>query len=155
MSAKQQPLNSNRGRREPCRYFNTPRGCREGDRCRFEHTAPQASQPNSLSAIPQASHRTHNHHTNQGPASTSQAAATNAIAPFLTGQGLSKVSQLGAGTDDFFIKTADALSPGQAKHFLEKFLRADFRFKTTSEIYSFLKIVNNATANNSSWVSLH
>ena len=82
---------------------------------------------------------------------TSQSSAIDAIAPFLTEEGLARVS--GTSADVFFSAYFNELSPTAAHNALKRFLFDDFRFRSTLEIYAFLKPLSSAHIGNSSWVS--
>jgi hypothetical protein len=77
----------------------------------------------------------------------------NAIAPFLTADGLARVT--GTGTDVYFSPDSSRdLSPTDAHAALRRFLYDDYRFSTTLEVYAFLRPLSSAHTANTSWVSL-
>lgn len=118
-----------------CDFYWKSGTCKREFACRFQHTRPSAKNVGaSTSTI------------------TSQSSAIDAIAPFLTEDGLARVN--GTGTDVFFSADSNQdLSPTVAHSALKRFLFDDFRFKTTFEIYAFLKPLSSAHTGNSSWVS--
>ena len=59
----------------------------------------------------------------------------------------------GTGTDVFFFPDSNEVSPTVAHNAMKKFLFDDFRFRTTFEIYAFLKPLSSAHTGNNSWVS--
>ena len=117
-----------------CDFFWKTGSCKREFSCRFKHMRSSAdSVGSSTSAI------------------TSQSSAIDAIAPFLTEEGLGRVS--GTSADVFFSAYFDELSPTVAHNALKRFLFDDFRFRSTLEIYAFLKPLSSAHIGNSSWVS--
>jgi hypothetical protein len=79
--------------------------------------------------------------------------AMDSIAPYLTEAGLAKLTGSGSGTDVFFSLGPDnRLSPQQVQQHLRTFISDQYRFAGPPQIYAFLKIINCATTNNSSWV---
>ena len=117
-----------------CDFFWKTGSCKREFSCRFKHMRSSADNvSSSTSAI------------------TSQSPAVDAIAPFLTEEGLARVS--GTSTDIFFSADSNELSPTVAHNTLKRFLFDDSRFRTTFEIYAFLKALSSAHTGNSSWVS--
>lgn len=119
-----------------CKYFWERGRCiREFD-CRYAHTqkADNANPPPASTST----------------STTRPATVLQRVAPFLTEEGLSKMS--GSGTDGFFSQdSSSSLSPSEAHNTLKRFLSDFFRFKSTFEVYAFLKPLNSATASNN-WV---
>ncbi|KAF8808645.1 hypothetical protein BYT27DRAFT_7255286, partial [Phlegmacium glaucopus] len=77
-------------------------------------------------------------------------AANDAIAPFLTEQGLAKMN--GIATDGFFEdETSTSLSPTDAHNRFKRFLSDTFRFKTSYDVYAFLVPLSSANCNNALW----
>lgn len=131
-SSHQRP--SNHAPRGVCDFFWKTGTCKREFACRFQHTRSSAN--------------------NVGPSTstiTSQPSAIDMIAPFLTEEGLARVS--GTGTDVFFSADSNQISPTIAHNALKRFLFDDFRFRITSEIYAFLKPLSSAHTGNNSWVS--
>ena len=90
-----------------------------------------------------------------GPESTPQRpkfnlAGNDAIAPFLTEQGLAKIN--GIATDGFF--EVASLSPTDAHSRFKRFLLDTFRFKSSFEVYSFLTPLTSASCHNPLWVCI-
>lgn len=88
------------------------------------------------------------------PIGESAASSTiNHIAPFLTEAGLAKIT--GSGTDGFYsVNASNGMhSPTDVRNSIQKFLRDNFRFNTTFDIYAFLVLLTSASTTNSSWVS--
>ena len=77
-------------------------------------------------------------------------AGNDAIAPFLTEQGLAKIN--GIATDGFFEEAS--LSPTEAHSRFKKFLSDTFRFRSTFDIYSFFIPLSSASCLNSLWVCI-
>lgn len=73
------------------------------------------------------------------------------IAPFLTDAGLAKISGPGA---DAFSSSNRQLDPQVTQAQLRRFLTDDFRFHSTNQIYPFVSLLNNASSENRSWVSI-
>jgi|SRR5882762_9479641 hypothetical protein len=116
-----------------CNFYWTSGTCKREFACRFRHTQPSPAANTELrpQVIPLTS--------------------LEAIAPFLTKDGLARVA--GTGTDVFF--SADSskdLSPTEAHNALKRYLFNDYRFKMTLDIYAFLKPLSSAHTSNSSWV---
>ncbi|KAI9456882.1 hypothetical protein HD554DRAFT_1839076 [Boletus coccyginus] len=120
-----------------CRFFWEQGRCTREFNCHYAHTQ-RADRPTlSPSSTP------------SGTTSRS-AAVLQRITPFLTQQGLSKMS--GSGTDGFFsLDSSSSLSPSEAHNVLKRFLSDNFKFKSTFEVYAFLKPLNSATASNAGW----
>lgn len=55
----------------PCRFFNTPEGCRKGDGCPFAHRAPQATVP--MDTVPKEAAGTAEPEAGTGPKPASKA----------------------------------------------------------------------------------
>ena len=117
-----------------CRYYWEQGRCNREFGCRYKHVQKADTGTN---ASPAAS-------PFQSPA------VLQRVAPFLTEQGLSKMS--GGGTDGFFSQDLSTLSPTEAHNALKRFLSDFFRFKSTFEVYAFLQPLNSATASNLAWV---
>ena len=120
-----------------CKYFWDTGKCKREFSCRYKHT----QQAGRTTPPPAPS-----------PSATAQSTSESVlkrVAPFLTEQGLSKMS--GSGTDGFFAQD-DSLSPSEAHNTLKRYLSDYFRFKTTFEVYAFLRPLNSATASNAGWV---
>ena len=77
-------------------------------------------------------------------------AGNDAIAPFLTEQGLAKIN--GIATDGFF--EDGKLTPTEAHGRFKRFLSETFRFKTSFEVYSFLVSLSSASCHNPLWVCI-
>lgn len=112
-------------------YWRTGKCKREFD-CKFKHTR-----------------------CDDGPESTPQRpkfnlAGNDAIAPFLTEQGLAKIN--GIATDGFFEEAS--LSPTEAHSRFKRFLSDTFRFKSSFEVYSFLTPLTSASCHNPLWVCI-
>jgi len=118
-----------------CNFFWTSGTCNREFSCRFRHV--QSSPPNPTE------HQTRGNHK----------ISLDAIAPFLTADGLARVT--GTGTDVYFSPDSNKdLSPTQAHAALRRFLSDDYRFLTTLEIYAFLRPLSSAHTANTSWVKL-
>jgi hypothetical protein len=121
-----------------CRFFWEHGRCNREFECRYEHT-PKTER--SSRAGPSSSRST----------ITPSEAVIQRLAPFLTEEGLSKMNR--SGTDGFFSQDPSAsLSPSEAHNALKKFLQDNFRFRTTFEVYAFLKPLSSANASNTHWV---
>jgi hypothetical protein len=118
-----------------CNYYWTTGTCNREFSCRFRHTE---SSPRE--------------NTVHQPLRFTQPSAIDSIAPFLTEDGLARVT--GTATDVFFsADSAKDLSPTEAHNALKKYLFDDYRFRTTFDIYAFLKPLSSANTANRSWVS--
>ncbi|KAF8128159.1 hypothetical protein EV363DRAFT_1585143 [Boletus edulis] len=120
-----------------CRYFWEQGRCKREFSCYYKHT-----QKADRAAPPPAS---------TSSQTTRSATALQRVAPFLTEQGLSKLSGSGSGTDGFFSQDISSLSPAEAHNALKRFLLDDYRFKDTYHVYAFLKPLNSATSSNAGW----
>lgn len=80
-------------------------------------------------------------------------AGNDAIAPFLTEQGLAKIN--GIATDGFFEEgKSTLLSPTEAHSRFKRFLWDTFRFNSSFDIYSFFVPLNSASCHNPLWVCI-
>ncbi|KAJ6594163.1 hypothetical protein B0H19DRAFT_1094164 [Mycena capillaripes] len=149
--------------RRPCNCHNKPGGCRRGQECAFSHDGPssssgarpsparQAPLPNAPAGICKFYWSTGNcrhefgcrfKHTRSPSSAPSSSPSSpplttpNSLAPFLTEAGLAKLNT--SGTDIFFPPPTKALSPNEIHNHLKRFLRDDFRFEKTFDIYGFL-----------------
>ena len=125
-----------------CRYFWEQGQCKREFNCHYAHT----QKADRTTPVPVPAPTT----TSSGTMSRS-ATVLQRVAPFLTEQGLSKMS--GSGTDGFFSQDPSSdLSPSEAHNTLKRYLSDFFRFKHTFEVYAFLRSLNSATASNAGWV---
>ncbi|KZT10660.1 P-loop containing nucleoside triphosphate hydrolase protein [Laetiporus sulphureus 93-53] len=116
-----------------CSFYWTKGDCSRGFQCRYKHIAKDANRRDS-----------------QGQDLQPSTTAMQAIAPFLTKEGLARLAD--RGTDGFFaVDTSKPLSPSEVHNYLKRFLFDSYRFKNVVEIYSFLNLISNATANNVKW----
>ena len=113
-----------------CRYFWTTGSCRQEFQCRYDHIASTS--------------------TMASPAADRRSSAINVAAPFLTESAMAKLT--GSGTDVYFSNNETEMSPNEAHNHLKRFLRDDYRFRTSFDIYAFLKTLNSASETNTSWV---
>ncbi|KAG6850946.1 hypothetical protein H0H93_005815 [Arthromyces matolae] len=120
-----------------CSFYWTTANCKREFNCRYRHEPnPNSNNQASNTGLPIAN-RAHS--------------AMESIAPFLTDQGLAK---LGAtGTDGFFPCPPKAMSPPEAHNALTKYLRDDYRFMKTFDVYGFVNPLSNATTSNKNWTS--
>lgn len=114
-------------------YWSTGKCLREFD-CNFRHT----QQPSPGPSLPPAS-------IPRPPT------ASNSLAPFLTEAGLAKLNA--SGTDIFFTPPTKPLSPNEIHNNLRKFLRDEFRFEKTFDIYGFLVPLASLDPSGPTWVS--
>ncbi|KDQ57638.1 hypothetical protein JAAARDRAFT_270513 [Jaapia argillacea MUCL 33604] len=184
--------------RPPCRFYNSPGGCRSGTKCTFAHVGPDSGGNRVLSqgAKPDAGPRPSPRNdptnspspSNQAPpgacrffwssgrckfdfgcrykhiqaenqersgvdarsSSSSQRSAFSIVAPFLTPDGLAKLT--GVGTDGYFSSSSTAFNPSEAQIHLSRFLRDDYRFRdNVAQVYAFMKVVESANVSNSAW----
>ncbi|KAJ7772619.1 hypothetical protein DFH07DRAFT_993348, partial [Mycena maculata] len=157
-----------------CRFHNRPGGCRSGNQCRFSHTDASPPTQTARTALPDAPRGICKfywstgscrrefdciyRHT-QNPASSPQATPSNPepsgsttvnpLAPFLTEAGLAKLTS--SGSDLFFPPPSKALSPNEIHNHLKRFLRDDFRFEKTFDIYGFLVPLASIDTSNPRW----
>lgn len=75
--------------------------------------------------------------------------ALGSVIPFLTDEGLAKV--MGTGTDSLSPQPATLLTPGEVRSRLERFLKDDFRFHTSFDIYAFFVPLNSTLSTNPAW----
>lgn len=119
-----------------CDFYWKYGTCKREFACRFKHTTPSSANT-ATASTPKPSHTF----------------AIDAIAPYLTEEGLARVT--GTGTDVFFSSDSNKdLSPTEAHNALKRFLYNDYRFRMPFDIYSFLKPLSSAHTGNPSWVSL-
>ncbi|KAJ7188061.1 hypothetical protein C8R46DRAFT_1053533 [Mycena filopes] len=159
-----------------CHFFNTPGGCRRGDQCTFSHQPPSAPSPATRQGpLPDApvgickfywstgncrrEFQCRLRHTLDPSLSPSSSSSTpgwrsspptpNPLAPFLTEAGLAKLNTY--GTDVFFPPPAKPMSPNEIHNHLKKFLRDDFRFFKTFDVYSFLVALASIDTSGPHW----
>ncbi|KAF8867865.1 P-loop containing nucleoside triphosphate hydrolase protein [Gymnopilus junonius] len=120
-----------------CSFYWTRGECKKEFKCRYRHIRPDSNPQPS----PSPSRR---------PISFSSSAAREMVIPFLTERGLAKVNS--NATDGFFAGSETSfLSPTEAHGRLTRFLRDDFRFKTSFDVYAFLVPLSSANASNTKW----
>ncbi|PCH43420.1 nucleoside triphosphate hydrolase protein [Wolfiporia cocos MD-104 SS10] len=113
-----------------CNIFWTTGDCSRGFNCRYRH-------------VPSPSH------LDSGSAST-PTVARDALVPFLTPEGLARLTN--RGTDGFFsIDTTKPLSPSEVQSYLSRFLFDSYRFRHAVDVYTFVSLLSNASANNAKW----
>ncbi|KAI6021428.1 hypothetical protein BKA83DRAFT_166314 [Pisolithus microcarpus] len=117
-----------------CRFYWESGRCNREFECRYKHVqAPQACTP---------------------PAHSSDTASSSPLrdrlAPFLTDQGLSRMS---AGRAEGFLPqdTSNSLSPVEAHNSLQRFFFDSYKFQTTFQVYAFLIPLKSANSSNSKW----
>ena len=120
-----------------CNFYWATGTCKREFSCRFRHSESSSPGGNWI-------HR---------PNIPTQSSAIDAIAPFLTEDGLARVT--GTATDIFFsADSSNDLSPTEAHNALKRYLHDDYRFRATFDIYAFLKPLSSAHAANPTWVSI-
>jgi hypothetical protein len=82
--------------------------------------------------------------------SSSSSGIIASLVPFLTDEGLAKVT--GVGTDPLSPQPQKLLTPAQIRYDLKRFLQDDFRFNSTFEIYAFFVPLSSAISTNPAWV---
>lgn len=121
-----------------CRTFWNTGKCRFEFSCRYRHSRQSEAHASSGRG--------------GSPVAMSMAPAPiEVIAPFLTDAGLAKISGPGA---DAFSSSNRQLDPQVTQAQLRRFLTDDFRFHSTNQIYPFVSLLNNASSENRSWVSI-
>lgn len=116
-----------------CREFWTTGQCKKEFSCRFRHTRPPSLD-------------------NTERPNPALASGIDAIAPFLSENGLAKM--MGSGTDGFYpLNASSTHSPTAVHNSLGRFLRDNFRFNATFDIYAFLVLLTSASATDPAWVS--
>ncbi|KAF8959737.1 hypothetical protein BDZ97DRAFT_1666780 [Flammula alnicola] len=121
-----------------CRFYWTTGSCKREFECRYRHTRSDLTPG-----------------TPRSPTSfrinLASQAAREAIAPFLTEKGLTKIN--GVATDGFFAEDdSQSLSPTDAHNQLKRFLFENFRFKNAFDVYAFLRPLCSANSSNTLWV---
>lgn len=119
-----------------CRFFWTAGQCNHEFACRFRHDRPVEVGSRG--------------HQSEEPGESS-ASAMDKIVSYLIESGSSKITD--SGTDIFFSANTTNQSPPEVHNSLKRFLADDFRFKTTSDAYEFMVLINSANTTNASWVS--
>ncbi|KAL5632188.1 hypothetical protein ACGC1H_000258 [Rhizoctonia solani] len=124
------PISSGQRRGQPtqhnpiCRFFM--RGdCKFGARCRNSHTVTKTEDD-----------------THTMPSQRDQNAVVTQPADALPGL-----------SNDQFSKVEMNLTPGQTFNSLKVFVEESFKFRTPEQIYHFLKLLSNASSQNSSWTA--
>ncbi|KAH9839366.1 P-loop containing nucleoside triphosphate hydrolase protein, partial [Rhodofomes roseus] len=117
-----------------CRAFWADGECRHGFQCRYKHIpSPQ-----------------HVHPLTGGSAQGAVPSAIETLAPLLTEGGLARLTE--RSTDGFFATDpSKQLTPSELHNYLKRYLFDDYRFRHVLDIYSFLNLIGNASANNAKW----
>ncbi|KAG9309778.1 hypothetical protein JVU11DRAFT_10152 [Chiua virens] len=115
-----------------CRFFWEQGRCKREFNCHYKHVQKPDLSPSSAR-----------------PTTIQSTAVLQRVAPFLMEEGLSKMS--GSGTDGFFSQDSSSLCPSEAHNAIKRFLSDSFRFKSTFEVYAFVKPLNSATAGDMRW----
>jgi hypothetical protein len=163
----------------PCRYESQPGGCKRGSSCTFSHSTPgvgistdhrtRAHLPtHNLTSLPapqgvckffwsrgqceKDNQCRFRHIRNQSTSQPSFPPNSNLVLPFLTDEGLAKVT--GTGTDSLSRHPTNPLPPGPVQHKLKRFLADDFHFSNTFDIYAFFSPIDSAISTNPSWVCI-
>ena len=117
-----------------CSFYWKTGGCKREFDCKYKHIRCHDDGPQITPPRPKFN-----------------LAGNDAIAPFLTEQGLAKIN--GIATDGFFEEgKLTLLSPTEAHSRFKRFLSDTFRFKTSFDVYSFLVPLSSATCHNPLWV---
>ncbi|TFY62891.1 hypothetical protein EVJ58_g3578 [Rhodofomes roseus] len=99
-------------------------------------------------ALPEA--LTHVHPLTGGSAQGAVPSAIETLAPLLTEGGLARLTE--RSTDGFFATDpSKQLTPSELHNYLKRYLFDDYRFRHVLDIYSFLNLIGNASANNAKW----
>ncbi|KAG8704206.1 hypothetical protein FRC08_002369, partial [Ceratobasidium sp. 394] len=153
--------------KRPCRYFNTPQGCRAGHKCQFSHV--KSSGPSSRGSRFSANSRPKNGQAmppglprgaccefwTSGSCSRGFTCGYN----HLEDPNRASKTENGASPDNLQVEM-DARSvdpeteksPGEVHATLKVFLAANFGgFRSSSQVYLFLQCLNSARPANSSW----
>ena len=118
-----------------CDFFWSTGFCKRAFRCKFEHVLSPDAAGQKENGI--------------GSTNTQGSSRDSTILPFLTTIGLSNLSGTGG---DAFRDSSDLLDPQQTHGHLRVFLRDNFRFRTTTQMCSFAKLLANASSMNTTWV---
>lgn len=122
-----------------CRAFWADGECKFGFQCRYKHER----SPRHASAAPTPTMRT------QGTTTSS----AEIITPLLNVGGLAKLTE--RSTDSFFFADPSRqLAPSEVHNHLKRYLFDNYRFRHVLDMYSFLKLISNASTNNTQWVSV-
>lgn len=123
-----------------CNSYWASGQCTRGFACRFRHESQSAASGSG----------------GQGrslPRPSASSRAVDALAPFLTEKGLSRIT--GTGSDIYFASpTSKTLTPPEAHNALKTYLHKDYQFSKTFYIYGFLKPISSASSGNESWVNI-
>ncbi|KAK7005664.1 hypothetical protein R3P38DRAFT_3038842 [Favolaschia claudopus] len=117
-----------------CNFYWSTGNCRREFDCKYAHTRNPKTSPSR----------------SPSPASfNAPSTAPNVLAPFLTEAGLAKLNTSSA--DIFFPPPSKALSPNQIHNNLKNFLREDYRFEKTFDIYAFVISLASIDASGPTW----
>ena len=116
-----------------CRFYWTTGNCNRGFQCRYKHN----DNPSSVASPAQQQQATGN------------PSAIDDVAPFLNDAGMAKLT---GSRFNGSLNSEKDLSPNEAHNALRRYLHDDFRFRSSVEIYGFVKIINSAIDTNTSWV---
>lgn len=118
-----------------CRFYWETGGCKREFDCKYSHIRCD-DRPETTPQRPQFNF-----------------SGNDAIAPFLTEQGLAKIN--GIATDGFFDdEKSTSLSPTEAHNRFKRFLSDNFRFKNSFDVYAFLVSLSSANCNNTRWACI-
>ncbi|KAJ7496030.1 hypothetical protein B0H11DRAFT_2171669 [Mycena galericulata] len=162
----------------PCRFHTKPGGCRNGNQCTFSHVAPSGpsgppSNPSRRGTVPNAPpgicnfywstgncrrefdcRYKHTRNPSSSPSSStdwrsSSPPTANPLAPFLTEEGLAKLNA--PGTDIFFPPPPISRSPNEIHNHLKLYLRDEYRFQKSHDVYGFLDLLGSIDLSNPRW----
>ncbi|KAJ7217780.1 hypothetical protein GGX14DRAFT_438313 [Mycena pura] len=149
----------------PCRFYNTPNGCKHGDRCSFSHNSrPSGSGPSNWRQAPQVLQRAPlpaaprgvcNFYWSTGSCRREfdcrfehtrnpSIASSSSLGPSPQSSGL------GPGADRFS-PSSESLSPNQLHSHLKKYLRDDLRFEKTFSVYGFVTLLGSLDTSGPRW----
>ncbi|KAI5827612.1 P-loop containing nucleoside triphosphate hydrolase protein [Schizophyllum commune Tattone D] len=162
----------------PCRFFNSPAGCRRGDSCTYRHekvtssyasadvpgrgNAPSPSRTRSFTLAPNGICRAYWNtgtcdygsrcryaHTATNVSEEDVAKARSGTEPALSNE---ELARLGIGGIDLLYGVDGAwLPPVQTNGVLRKYLTDDYRFHSAMFIYPFVNCLANVNTQNPLW----
>ena len=145
-------MSHNRGK--ICRFFNTQRGCRYGQRCLDVHESPgdEASPSGSRppgQKVPRAPGGKCNFYWSTGFCKRAfECKFEHVLSPSVE----RARKDAGESRDSAASDDSDPSNPEQTHRYLKQFLKENFRFSTATQMCSFAQLLANVSSANRSWV---
>ncbi|EKM54252.1 uncharacterized protein PHACADRAFT_174761 [Phanerochaete carnosa HHB-10118-sp] len=116
-----------------CTFYWKTGDCKRGFQCRFKHDRPVDPS------------------TSTPEVTTTRANVTDALLPFLTPIGISRLFE--TGSDALFAGNSKPKTPSEVHNYLKMYLRDDYHFRNVFDMHSYLALLSDATSSNSTWTA--